>query len=58
MTVKQLIEQLQVVPKDAIVTICNDDTYNNGTYKVTGIVYYDLNFVEVVTDYESLAWEE
>lgn len=54
MTVEQLIKKLKKFPKDAIVTISNDNSYYNGEYKVTSVETYDCKTVEICTDYKKM----
>lgn len=52
MTVAQLINKLQKMPQDAIVTISNNDWYINGEYTVTSVEDSDCGIVEICTDYK------
>lgn len=55
MKVKQLINKLKKMPKDAIVAVANNEMYVDGIYKVTSreIDYFpDDNLVVIGTDYK------
>lgn len=58
MTVEQLIKKLEKCPKDAIVTMSNDNSYYNGEYKVTSVETYDCKTVEICTDYKKMLNEQ
>lgn len=51
MTVKQLINKLKKFPEDAIVTLVNDSSYEDGEYKASEAKFYEDNTVEIFTDY-------
>lgn len=52
MTVEKLIKKFKNVPKDAVVTIRNDEMWVDGEYVVSGIDYDEsTNTVEIYTDY-------
>lgn len=59
MTVEQLIKKLSKLPKDAIITVANDEMFEQGEYIATGVVYWkEDNAVSIETDYSELLHEE
>lgn len=53
MTVEKLIKKLKNIPKDAVVTMQNDERWVDGEYIVTGTEYDEsANTVEIYTDYD------
>lgn len=62
LTVKDLIDILEHLPKDAMVVVSNDYMYNEGTYYATrdSIHFYNCEpekQVEIGTNYNTLAME-
>ncbi len=62
LTVKDLIYILKHLPKDAMIVVSNDPTYNEGTYYATrdSIHFYNCEperQVEIGTNYKTLSME-
>ena len=58
MTVKQLMRSLSKYPEDAEIVITNTNSYVNGVYVATRIVYDEEdNQVEVESNYKKLVCE-
>lgn len=52
MTVEKLIKKLKNIPKDAVVTMQNDEQWVDGEYIISGIDYDEsTNTVEIYTDH-------
>ena len=51
MTVEQLIKKLQRMPKDATVTVINNNMYVNGEYEVNSVTHWEDHTVAIRTDY-------
>lgn len=59
MTVKQLKNKLKKFPEDATVVMYNDEIYEDGMYKVSGVNFDpSSNEVEISTDYKWLKDED
>lgn len=57
MTVRELIKKLQKCDQNATVVVENDDLYNSGVYKATGVESYEEGVVYVATNHEELVEE-
>jgi len=55
MKVSALIKKLMKLPPDADIAFYNTPSYNEGTYKATGIDFYEQeNIVTIETDYKRI----
>ncbi len=55
MTVKQLMDKLKKLPEDMIVTVYNDEMFNDGEYVASNVVVDEsINTAMIGTDYQKL----
>lgn len=54
MTVEQLIDRLMDFPLKATVIVNNTSVYEDGEYRVTEVIEYDKDHVEIASNYDTM----